>query len=57
MSTLDRSQALAAKIDEGYLIDVLTELAKVPTEVPLIDVWWMVQFNIAESREAARSAP
>ena len=35
MSTLDQSQALAAKVDEGYLIDSLIELAKVPTEVPL----------------------
>ena len=35
MSTLDQSQVLAAKVDEGYLIDSLIELAKVPTEVPL----------------------
>ena len=30
-----RPQDLTSKLDEGYLIDVLTELAKVPTEVPL----------------------
>ena len=35
MSTPDRLQSLTAKIDEGYLIDVLAELVKVPTEVPL----------------------
>ncbi len=35
MSTPDRPQGLNAKIDEDYLIDVLSELAKVPTEVPL----------------------
>jgi len=35
MSTQGRPQNLSASIDEGYLIDVLTELAKVPTEVPL----------------------
>ena len=35
MSTLDRSQALAEKVDEDYLIDALAALAKVPTEVPL----------------------
>ena len=35
MSTQGKRQSLSASIDEGYLIDVLTELAKVPTEVPL----------------------
>ncbi len=35
MSTPDQPHDLAAKIDEGYLIDVLVELAQVPTEVPL----------------------
>ncbi len=28
-------QDLTSHLDQGYLIDVLTELAKVPTEVPL----------------------
>ena len=35
MSSQHQPQDLASKLDEGYLIDVLTELAKVPTEVPL----------------------
>ena len=35
MSSQDQPQDLASKLDEGYLIDVLTELTKVPTEVPL----------------------
>lgn len=35
MSTQDQPQDLAAKLDEGYLIDVLAELTKVSTEVPL----------------------
>ena len=35
MSTRDQPDNLAAKIDEDYLIDVLVELARVPTEVPL----------------------
>ena len=35
MSSQNGPQGLGANIDEGYLIDVLTELAKIPTEVPL----------------------
>ena len=35
MSSQDQPQDLASKLDEGYLIDVLMELTKVPTEVPL----------------------
>jgi hypothetical protein len=32
MSTQDQPQDLAARLDEGYLIDVLAELTKVSTE-------------------------
>jgi hypothetical protein len=32
MSTQDQPQDLAAKLDEGYLIDVLAGLTKVSTE-------------------------
>jgi len=35
MSTRDQPDDLATKLDEGYLIDTLVELAQVPTEVPL----------------------
>jgi acetylornithine deacetylase/succinyl-diaminopimelate desuccinylase-like protein len=35
MSTRDQAQHLVTKIDEGYLIDTLVELAQVPTDVPL----------------------
>mgnify|MGYP006982487130 CR=1 FL=1 len=35
MLSHDQPQDLTSHLDEGYLIDVLTELAKVPTEVPL----------------------
>ena len=35
MSTPDQPAKLAGMIDEGYLIDVLRELARVPTDVPL----------------------
>ena len=35
MSAQDQQYDLAAKIDERYLIDILVELAQIPTEVPL----------------------